>query len=79
MSVQSIKVMVPPPAARPRDWAPALLAGLARIGRAVWQGLEAAGQARANSELERLAQQHAHNPQLAQSLRDAMRRDSRHG
>ena len=78
MSVQSIKVMVPPPVARPRgvDWAPALLAGLSRMGRAVWQEIEAIGQARANGELERLARQHSHNPQVAQLLRAAIRRDA---
>ena len=81
MSVQSIKAMVPPPVARPRgvDWAPDLRAGLSRFGRAVWQGLEAIGQARANGELERLARQYAHDPQVTQLLRSAMRRDSRHG
>jgi len=78
MSVQSVKINFPSPMARPRsaDWAPVLRAWLVRIGCSVWQGFEATGQARANSELERLARQHAHNPELVQSFRDAMRRDA---
>lgn len=78
MSVQSVKISFPSPMARPRsaDRSPVLRAWLARIGRSVWQGFEAIGQARANSELERLARQHAHSPELAQSFRDAMRRDA---
>ena len=78
MSVQSVKINFPSPMARPQsaDWAPVLRAWLLRIGRSALQGFEATGQARANSELERLARQHAHSPELAQSFRDAMRRDA---
>lgn len=75
MSVQSAKFLVPPRAALPRsaDWAPVLLARLTRTGRAVWRELEAIGQARANRELQRMAQQYAHDPQVAQALLNAIR------
>jgi len=78
MSVQSAKFLVPPPMTQPRGavWAPAVLDWLARTGRAWLRALEEVGQARANSELQRLARLHAHRPEFAAALRDAMRTDS---
>lgn len=75
MSIQSTKLLVPPRAAQPQGavWAPALLAGLTRTGRAVWRELEAIGQARANRELQRMAQQYAYDPVISQALANAMR------
>ncbi|MDZ7591521.1 MAG: hypothetical protein U5L05_12785 [Rubrivivax sp.] len=81
MSAQSAKISVPSPAVHPQApaWAPVLLARLARIGRAAWRELEVIGQARANRELQRMAQLHAHDPELAQALLDARRRASQRG
>ncbi len=50
---------------------PAPQQGLRRFGKAIWQGLEALGQARARSELLRQAQlRESSDPALAQRLRD---------
>ena len=75
MSVQSAKFFATPSAAQPRGavQAPVLLVWLSRAGRRVWRELEAMGQARANGELRRMAQQYAHDPQVAQALLDAIR------
>jgi hypothetical protein len=80
MSVQFAKVFVPPPVAVPRgaEWASALADQVARIAHAVWRGLEAAGQARADRELQRLTVQCAHRPEFARTLRDAMHRSAMH-
>jgi len=80
MSVPTAKVLVPPPTPTPRgaEWASALAAALDRIGRSVWRGLEAAGNARADRELKRLAVQYAHRPELTQTFRDAMHRAAMH-
>jgi hypothetical protein len=81
MSTSFTQRLVSPPVAQPRGAvrAPALLASLARIGRAVWRELEVVGQARANSELQRLARLHAHRPEFAAALRGATRPDRRRG
>lgn len=81
MSVQSAKFLVPPSMTQPRGavGVPAVPDWLARSGRAVWRALEEVGQARANAELQRLARLHAHRPEFAQMLRDAMRPDSQRG
>lgn len=81
MSMPFTQLLVSPPVARPRGavWAPAVLASLSRTGRAVWRVLEEVGQARANSELQRLARLHAHRPEFAAALRGAMRPDRRRG
>lgn len=77
MSAQIAKVFAPPQVAMPRgaSWAVALVDALAGLGRATWRGLEAVGQARAQSELRRLAVMYAHRPELARSLREASQRD----
>jgi hypothetical protein len=47
---------------------------LARVGQAIWQGLEASGRSRANQEMLRLAEQYRHtNPKLARELRSYAR------
>jgi hypothetical protein len=51
---------------------------MVQIGHALWRGLEMVGQARANRELHRLAVQYAHQPEIAQTLRDAMHRAAMH-
>ena len=81
MSVQSARFLVPPLVAEPRGavWAPAVLAWLARTGRALWRALEAIGQARANGELQRMARLYAHRPEFAAALRNAQRTDGRRG
>jgi len=81
MSIQSVKFFATPSAAQPRGtvWAPDLMARLTRTGRAVWREVEAIGQARANRELQRMAQLHAHNPELAQALLNATRPASQRG
>ena len=75
MSVQSAKFFATPSAAQPRSAvrSPVVLVWLTRAGRWVWRELEAMGQARANGELRRMAQQYAHDPQVAQALLDAIR------
>jgi len=80
MSIQSAKFLVPP-TAQPRGavWAPVLLARLTRTGRAMWRELEAIGQARANRELQRMAQQYAHDPEVSRALLNAMRPASPRG
>ncbi len=80
MSIQFAKILVPPPVALPRgaEWVPALVARLARIGHALWRFFETVGQARAERALHRLSVQYAHQPELAQSLRDAMHRAAMH-
>jgi hypothetical protein len=80
MSMQLAKVLVPPSVAAPRgaQWASALAVGLTRLGRRVWRALEGVGQARAARELRALAERHAHQPELAQTLRDAMHRAAMH-
>jgi hypothetical protein len=80
MSIQYANVLVPPPVTIPRGavWAPALVNWLVRAGRAAWREMEAAGQARANGALQQLAVRYAHQPELAQSLRDAMHRSAMH-
>jgi len=74
MSVQSVKVHFPSSLAQPRGavWAQGLSDRLAHAGRVVWRELEATGQARANRELQRMAQLHAHDPKFAQALLSAM-------
>jgi len=69
------------PLARPHGavWSPRLQAWLARTVRAMWRELEAIGQARANRELQRMSQVHAHNPELALALLRAMRPTSQRG
>lgn len=81
MSTSFTQRLVSPPVAQPRaaERAPALLAALAHTGRAVWRALEEVGQARANSELQRLARLHAHRPEFAAALRGAMRPARRRG
>lgn len=80
MSVQFAKVLVTRPIAAPRgaEWASALATSVVQIGHALWRGLEMVGQARANRELQRLAVQYAHQPEIAQTLRDAMHRAAMH-
>jgi hypothetical protein len=80
MSVQFAKVLVPPPVAvsRGAERASAVADKLARFAQAVWRRLEAAGQARADRELRRLASQYAHQPEFARTLRDAMHRSAMH-
>lgn len=81
MSIQSVKVMVPPSAAMPRGsrWASSLVIGLTDAGRRVWQALERVGQARAQRELRSLVERHAAGqPELAQTFRDAMNRAAMH-
>jgi hypothetical protein len=81
MSMPFTQRLVSIPAGQPRGAVrpPAMLAWLARTGRAVWLSLEEIGQARANSELERMARLHAHRPEFAAALRGAMRPDRRRG
>ena len=81
MSMPFTQLLVSPRVAQPRGAAraPAMLAWLARTGRAVWLSLEEVGQARANSELQRMARLHAHRPEFAAALRGAMRPDRRRG
>ncbi len=78
MSVQSVKVHFPSSLAQPRGaaWSQGLSDRLAHAGRVVWRELEATGRARAQRELQRLAQLHADRPEFAQALRDAIRADS---
>jgi hypothetical protein len=78
MSGQFAKFLVPPPVAAPRgaEWASAAADKLARFAHAVWRGLEAAAQARADRELRRLASQYAHQPEFAKTMRDAMHRSA---
>jgi hypothetical protein len=85
MSNQLTHVLVPPRAAEPRgaSWAADIAVGLGRIGRKVWLALEAVGRSRARRELRGLVERHAHQPEFAQALRDAMNhaamhRDSHH-
>jgi hypothetical protein len=79
MSMQPTKVLVPPPIAMPRGakWASELATRLAQMGHTVWVALEKVGQARAQSELERLAACYPHNSELGQALRDAINRNNR--
>lgn len=80
MSMQLAKVLVPPPVPVPRgaQWASRLAVGLTRFGRRVWQALEGVGQARAARELRALGERRAHQPDLAQTLREAMHRATMH-
>ncbi len=75
-TIRFAKVHVPPPVAVPRgaEWASALVSALARLGHSVWRGLERVGQARAQRELNGLAERYADRPALAANLRDAMNR-----
>jgi hypothetical protein len=69
MSTHHVKVMQPPPVPAPRGafWAASAALGL---GRAVWYGLTAIGQARGSRALLDLARRkESENPGLAQQLR----------
>jgi hypothetical protein len=79
MSTQTIRVVVPAPAASPRGarWAAALVVWLSRVGRSIWRALETAGQRRAARELRALAAWHEpFDPELARRLREASRFDT---
>ena len=79
MSSTFVKVLVPPPVGVPRgaQWASALASGCARFGLAVWRAFERIGQSRADRALRSMAGRHAHRPELADALHDAMPRPSR--
>jgi hypothetical protein len=79
MAIQLSKVFVPLPTVAPRgaEWVSELATKAARMGRKLWAALEKLGQERAQRELDWLAIRHAHNPELAQALRDAMNRGNR--
>ena len=51
---------------------------VSRFGHSVWRALEESGQARANGELSRLAHRFECQPEFAEALRAAIRRDVRH-
>jgi hypothetical protein len=74
MSHTSVNALMPPAAPRIRAFAaPSLPGALARFGRALWRQAEALGQARAQSELRRLAMVYAHQPEFARRLLEAAR------
>lgn len=70
MSMQVTSVLVPRRIATPRgaEWASRLAISLAQIGHKVWAALEAAGQARAQHELDRIAASHGYDTELGQEL-----------
>lgn len=74
MPNQLTHVLVPPSVGEPRGaaWAAEIAVRLSRVGRKAWLALEAVGRARARRELRDLAERHAHKPEFARSLRDAM-------
>ena len=74
MSMQFASVIVPRPIATPRgaEWMSELAVSLAQMGRKVLAALEAAGEARAQRELRRLADRDANDTELARALRVAM-------
>ena len=51
---------------------------VSRFGHSVWRALEEYGQARANSELSRLADRFECQPEFAEALRATIRRDVKH-
>jgi hypothetical protein len=79
MSSQLAKGLVLPSNASGRsgDGVSMLFGKLSGVACKVWVALEKVGQARADREMAWLAVRHAHNPELAQALRNAMHRGDR--
>jgi hypothetical protein len=89
MSINFANVLTAPQAAlshRP-EWVARLMAlpwlqvnagRVSRFGHSVWRALEESGRARANSELSRLADRYACQPEFSAALRAAIRRDGCH-
>lgn len=81
MVTATVKVMVPPSPGVPRGaaWAGAAGAALARVGRWMWRALERVGESRARREMSSLAERYAHDPEIADALRNAMHRAAKSG
>lgn len=78
MSVNTVKVMVPPLTIEPRGaiWASSLVVSLAAVGRMLWSTLEQVGRARARRELAGLTVPDVAHTERARALRTALQGDA---